>query len=793
MRVLKVLMIWILPFWLLSIAFYRDLDDKRMVRIRSQLAKFNDEYPQERAYLHSDRNAYYSGEDMWFKAYVVAGEDNLPDRLSKNLYVELVNFNNQVAMTEILHLENGLGYGDFHLSDTLQEGNYQLRAYTSWMRNFGEFFFFSKQIKISNPNTRTFLTRENLRENRKANRKLKGNIVSFDLQFFPEGGYLVEGIQSRLAFKAINGLGSGVDVSGKIVDQKGNEVAQFKSRHLGMGSLLFTPQHDKKYYAVVETPEKVKSKFELPVARPRGIVMNVDASFKDYVQVEVTTNRPSSNDEYYNDIILVGQVRNKIYFMTKGNLKEKSLSFKILKKLFPTGIVQLTLFDGRSDPQCERLFFINHQDGMKVEIYPDHPSYQPREKVVLSIKVTDAEGRPLASNLSMSVTDLNKSDVQKANICTGLLLSSDLQGLIEYPVYYFENESAKTQEDLDNLLLTQGWRRFVWKDILADKFPKIKFTKETGISVSGQITRDFFRIPYSGAKVTLTLLNKYNDFFVATTDAKGRFNFENLNYRDTMSVRIEALKPSGRKNLLIYLDEANPPEVKNNIVSESKIGHSKIRRKKEKLIREEDKMPTDGIPRLYSKPSNTLIIKDNEIASYSNIFQYLQGRVPGVNVTGDNVVIRGPNSLYLPQDPLYLIDGIPVDKQMVASMSPLDVERIEILKGPDASIYGSRGANGVIAIYTKRGFAVKRGIDFQMLGYHNAREFYVPKYSSVKDNLKTDFRTTIYWNPNMVTDDQGMAKVSFYNSDATTTFRVIVEGISASGKVGYNSIDYSTR
>jgi hypothetical protein len=373
-------------------------------------------------------------------------------------------------------------------------------------------------------------------------------------------------------------------------------------------------------------------------------------------------------------------------------------------------------------------------------------------------------------------------------------MSSDLRGTIEQPAWYFKNESEDTRSALDNLLLTQGWRRFVWKNILAGRFPVLDHKVEKSITINGQITRDLLSIPYPDSKVTLFILSSYNDIFETYTDKKGKFSFTNLFYPDTVSVRIEAVKSSGRKNLVISVDQNDPPGKSNIYSSEMRVAKMKSKYLKNQKYYNEKRKPEDEIsPPMYGEADNVIYVDPNEIAGYSDIIQYIQGRVAGVDASNDRVIIRGISTIYGSTDPLFLIDEIQVDANTAKSVNLFDVQRIEILKGPRAAFFGSQGSNGVIAIFTRKGFNIVRALSFKMLGYYTAREFYAPKYEAKEDSLHIpDYRSTIYWNPLVETDKDGNASVSFYNSDAVTTFSTRIEGISYKGQVGSCEQIYNT-
>lgn len=199
----------------------------------------------------------------------------------------------------------------------------------------------------------------------------------------------------------------------------------------------------------------------------------------------------------------------------------------------------------------------------------------------------------------------------------------------------------------------------------------------------------------------------------------------------------------------------------------------------------EEKDPNQStLTGIHGEPDNVIYV-DDKFASYNSVFDIIKGRIPGVMVTGDKVQIRGPNSFYLSTEPLYLIDDIPVDANAIETLNPQDVERIEILKGPSTAIYGSRGANGVIAVYTKRGRFMKKGIlESQILGFYRPREFYSPKYETRFDFMKPDDRTTLHWAPTITLDSIGQAEIVFYSSDVKGTFDITVEGVTWDGEIG---------
>jgi len=791
-----------LPAWL-SLAIFAPIflvtgfadEDNRISRIREALNKFSIIYQQQKVYLHLDRPGYMGGDIIWIKAYIVNGLNHLPDTLSSNLYVELISpFQTRVEIKRF-QMFRGFGIGDFHLSDTLPEGLYQLRAYTNWMQNFDTRFFFEKNFRVVNPAYSKLISPKQARVNQKEleNRgKLAGDI---DLQFMPEGGDLVQGIESTVAFKAVNQLGKGVDITGNILDDKGNTVTSFSSHYKGMGRFSLTPENGKKYFAEVREGD-LSIRVDLPQALETGMVIHAD-NVPGILKISLQSNRPFTADRTANEVILVGQMGGKIYYNEILTLEKGTAETVIRRALFPSGILQLTAFSGRGLPLAERLIFNFRQDNMRIGFTASDSITDNGTKILFNILVRDRTNKPLETNLSLSFTRENSPEQQVSNdnIVSSLLLSSDLNGFIEDPYDYFSDNTAFLRLAMDNLMLTNGWRRFDWSEILAGNYPDIKYHEERGITVIGQITRDLFNLPLKNCKIQMSILSSYNDVFTQYSSEKGFFRFENLVYYDTVNVKIEAWRQNGRRNLLILLPEEKVNDVSGfqgdySLITQSQRDNKAYRldrmeESKEAFTREQERLKEedqDGPRGLYNEADYVLRSKDIPKGS-SNILEVMKGRVAGLNMYGDQIIIRGPTSLFGSNQPLFLVDGMPThDVEAIKSIPVEDIDRVEVLKGPSAAIYGLQGANGVIAVYTKRGHYVRRGvIEFDMLGYSTPRRFYQPRY--LPDNEpKTNY--TLYWQPVIMTDKSGRARLVLDKPQAMGNYRVVIEGISYEGHVG---------
>jgi hypothetical protein len=770
-------------------------EDARLRKIREALNKFSFVYPQQKVYLHLDKQGYRGGDILWVKAYLLNGLNHLPDTLSTNLYVELISpFMTRVEIKRF-RMFHGFGIGDFHLSDTLPEGLYQIRAYTSWMQNFDTHFYFEKNFPLVNPAYSRIISPRQARINQKELENREQMADDIDLQFMAEGGELVEGLENTMAFKAINQLGKGVDIGGDIMDDRGNKVISFHSYYKGIGRFTLTPDKGRKYFAMVRNGDH-EMHIALPGAIETGMVLHVENG-PGTIRVNLHSNRPFTSDRTANEVILVGQIGGRIYYHEILTLEKGLAQTVIRKSIFPSGVMQLTAFSGRGLPMAERLIFVNRHDYMRIRFSAADSFADEGRKLLFSVLVTDKNNRPLVTNLSLSFTREKDtlSPVNNDNLVSNLLLTSDLKGYVEDPNDYFQDNSPFFRQALDNLMLTNGWRRFEWSEILEGKYPEIKFHEDRGISIFGQITRDFFNIPLKNCKVQLSILSSYNDVFTQYSSDKGFFLFDSLVYYDTINVKIEAWRPNGRRNLLIVIPDEKVNEVSGfhgdySLITQSERDNRRFRieraiesneayNKEEERLKEEEK----GSPlTLYNEPDFVLRSKDIPKGG-QNIIEVLKGRVAGMNISGDQIVIRGPNSIMGSNQPLFLIDGIPTyDIEEVKAIPIEDIDRVEVLKGPNTAIFGIQGANGVIAVYTKRGHYMRRGvIEFDMLGYCAPRKFYQPKYLPANE---PPMNYTVYWQPVIITDAKGMATMVLDKPQIKGDYRVVIEGISYEGHVG---------
>ncbi|AIZ63306.1 hypothetical protein PK28_05635 [Hymenobacter sp. DG25B] len=792
-------------------AFQLPAEDGILQRIAKSLVTFYGTSLPEKAYLHLDRPFYASGETVWFKAYLVEADSHRPDTLSKVLYVDLLSPQQRVVAQRILRLSGGLAHGDIALPDTLATGTYQLRAYTSWMRNAGPAFFFSLALPIA----------------RTAAQPASPPAASapVDLQFFPEGGTLVDELESEVAFKAVDGQGHGVALQGTVLDEQGQPVASVNSRHAGMGSFRLTPAPGQRYRAVVVLPGGAKAEYTLPTSQPTGYTLHVSETADDFVVV--LRRRIAAGAAPAGPALLLAQVRGTVVFVAQAPLPgTAAITAKLPKAKFVPGLAHITLFDEQGTAQCERLVFIPNPPGIRLTLTPDKPSYAAREAVRLKLTATDAAGQPVAGAFSVAVTAPSPAFADGPTIVSHLLLSSDLAGPVEDPGYYSkEPQTPEIRRALNDLLLTQGWRRFVWKELLAGQMPSREFALEQGLSVSGQLLAAAGQ-PAGGRQVAYLQTNPSREAQMQT-DASGRFLFRGLDGLDTTHVMLRAPSRKGEEALRIRLVASPPAQPLPNAllpamgISTALDEYARRSTQQQALVRSANmaqgksimlqevsvrgtrpRVVPDGVTRPYSNANAVVLqVKDDVINESKTLAQYLAGRVAGVAVTGNKVNIRQASTLQKQGggdnliEPLFLIDGAIVSGEAFASYPLREIQTIDVMNQSAAGLFGSQAYGGVIAAYSRQGksepakdpkaaFKASRGgfISFQMPGYYRAREFYAPRYEAAAPAQGPDPRfSTLYWAPEVRTDVRGLAQLSFFAADAGGTFSAVVEGITSQG------------
>lgn len=776
--------------------------DHPAIELLEKFEAYNIETFEEKPFLHLDKPYYAAGETIWFKAYLANGMNLEPDTLSVPLYVELLNLDQGVIIDQkTIKLEVGFGNGEFDLVDTLVAGNYQVRAYTNWMKNFDSEHFFSQNIKV--------LDFGSQKENARANDKM-------DFQFFPEGGNLIAELQSKIAFKATDQYGNGVDADGYILNMANDTIIKFSTIHLGMGSLNFTAFAGEKYRAFVRKEKEPYSNVSFPEVLQSGYSCIVD-NLSNAANTKVYFSK--SDDIEAEQVAIIAQSAGVVYYSGLINFSQKMVPLSIPKKDFPTGVAQITLVDSEGRPRCERLVFMHSDKVAKATISKDQNYFSQRELVKLELDVKDENGNPLEGEFSLAVTDafqINKA-LNSESIMSNYYLSSHLKGFVQDPMQYFDLQNKQAGPNLEMLMLTQGWRRFTWQDVIAKESVKTPNYFERGLSLTGNVKNPNGKSFGKPLSVTTILKDTEGNsrMLMGETDNEGDFAIYDLAFENSVELLFQtALGKNNRTSIVVLNDPSTPSFGNKNALFklqkdtglDSYLKNTKTDQDLLKSMLNTNQLLNEVVVSakkrdsaqervVYNRRNATTVQVggNNVMSNYINVLQAISGRIPGVSVTGPannpTVQIRGISSLSGSSEPLYLVDGSPVDKEVILAVNMNDVDKIDVLKGPAAAIFGSRGSNGVISVLTKRGNEdydysqdSSSGMTvFRKNGYNKAKVFYQPNYE--ENNLKRpDFRSTVAWEPIIRTDKNGKAFFSFYATDASTQLDIDLQGLSFNGK-----------
>ncbi|MBR5086737.1 MAG: hypothetical protein IKX31_07000 [Muribaculaceae bacterium] len=848
-------------------------------------------YPQEKIHMMTDKPYYITGDTIWMRVFVVNAVNHQPVDASKFVYVELISPMNEVVMRVKIKERDGVFKGYLPLDPTkIAEGEYTLTAYTMFMQNQGEQYFFKKKVKI----TSSFAIARKIdyefewKNQGKDNESLKINLryldtetnqpcpynsfnctlpngktidwnagernlsievdhkdlgegavfvqygnygkyitfppsstTTYDVSFYPEGGYLVPGIENRMTFKAIDSNGKSIDIIGKVVDYNGSEVASISTTHDGMGLVSFTPQTGMTYKAICQNEDLGEKTFDLPQVRNDATVLQVRKDGKTIKIASIGSQQSTAT--------IAVQQRGRLLATGFGNLT-------IETDTLPAGVVQALLMNENGRMLSERLFFVTGKQLPVAKLSSDKQDYDSRELVQASVDLSEFSD---AGNFAVSVTD-NRTIVpdSTASILTNLLLQSDLQGRINNPAWYFANNERS--KELDMLMMTQGWRRYDVPHALTGRIVEPKFPIEQGQAMSGTIRTEWRNKLMENATIKVLAPDiRYAE--TTTSDENGQWIIDNMSFPDSVKFLVQAESPKGSTLSNLKIDDDNFPFItgvsltkqlfNQNIIDEQEVSY--ISNEKNRLsyidgvttilldevvvTKKKTKKPETVYELLSVKSFDYQFFDKRGINSFDNAIKYFAG------------IAKGNKGLYSMRDRNQLVgilvDGVPLETDVTSSggsatnrnarrtmssmvlessidntfnyliqMYPFDaVKQIDYIPGYAAiAIGGGRYKGGVLCITTKDGSEkVSRKTDFTLkvvspLGYQKPAEFYAPRYDTGDNGIGegTDLRETLYWNPSITIGSNKQARFNFYTNDAaSTSYTITVEGVTQSGEL----------
>ncbi|MGY4383468.1 hypothetical protein ACVWYN_000487 [Pedobacter sp. UYP24] len=913
-------------------------DDDPLDRLVASLRQWTDIHPQEKVYLHLDKPYYALGDTIWFKAYVTTGSSHQLSAISGALHVDLITEKDSIVRSLKLPLAAGMSLGDFVLEDELREGSYRIRAYTQWMRNAGEDYFFDHTFTVGSPVSEEVIGRSDYRyqtvddksvltatlqytdeqgkplpgrnvaydimiDQQRAYSKsaktdqqgnitvkisnenqadlrgayirtrigsetasgkkevtkdfpIKAGLAQSDVQFFPESGNLINGVTSKVAFKATGIDGAGLGVTGKILDNDNKEVAVFESLKFGMGSFNILPESGKTYTAKIRFADSTEKLMPLPLAVDEGYVLSVYQPNKDSILVRVSTSaktlEAAQNSVNLSIIVQSGGATINAFPV---KLSRQISSFWLEKSDFPTGIAQFTLFNAAGEPLNERIAFIRSKDQLQLSLSTAKKTYKSKEAVELELEAKDKDDKPTAGNFSVTVIDESKvpfEEERESTIFSNLLLTADLKGYVERPNYYFTQDNGEVNKALDNLMLTQGYRRFSWKEIAGSIAKSALVSNASTDPNTAYLTNAMFKPEGLGIDITgvvktlggkavpnaklMLMATKAGILQNATADANGRFKFEGLVLTDSIKFAVQALDPKKGNKVELVLDTVpklylsknrNIADVNTNIAGTIK-AYIDNSRKQDSIYEKTGQLnrvqrlktvqisgkkidqvyKTQGPLTIPDGHSDRTINMGNEKV-FANLGIFLRDKMPNVSFRPYIPEPPGPiiadypysyNPMTQNIEPMKIIlDGrqlSPGEAGGVFDNRTVDTEeiaKIELVKDNRALI-SLLGAPAIL-IYTKKDKKLGYNPNIANIspkGFNKVREFYSPRYDRPGNNTDfLDLRSTIYWNASVKTYSTGKAKLNYFNGDGPGTYKVIVEGINADGQIGRQVYLYS--
>ena len=782
----------------------------------------------EKVYLHIDRESYYPGDDIWFKAYLIDATERLLTSNSMNLHVELISPDLKIIDSRVVRLDNGLGNGDFHLSEKIQSGRYRLRAYTNYMRNYGDQLFFTKGITIINSSDA---------------QKEFSDIINYnrnkpEISFFPEGGSLVDNVTSTIAFKAVDDHGYAQYVSGKIYSSGGEMVSEFKSAHKGMGSFSLTPVPGLNYFAFIQTLNGDSLKYQLPRSFSKGVVLAITENRKEELTISFRTNSQTLPSFIDHDLFLAVSARYTPLKTYTFRMKSVNSFFNLPTDDIPDGIVMLTLSGPDNMPLCERLVYIENNDEVKVKVEAEKSEYKKRDSVSLKVSLMGNSIIPQDAFLSLSATDsifTDNSSGFPANISSWILLESDIRGPIEEPSYYFDPSNPDRLTDLDLLLLTQGWRDFEWK------YKTIVYPPENGFTISGRVRKKLTNASLKNSKVNIAIFKTGKPWIgVVPVDSSGRFSLNGLDLIDSAKLIASV---TGEKNdlkgwLLLDSLKYTPAKVNTGISlrqsAENNVNSDDNQTLKESMHRFIQYAEfVESVHKKYKlsdtiTPGEVLITakkQDQPESARAQSRRYLRG-TPDVEIVitpelqfYNNAYqlisqkFLNPGVFRRIEHPIYMINGNRASVEDVQGLPISWVKRIDVVntmasnaalrtpiemgetivtsnvpgQTPKRTVHIFGYSDGAISIILKddkdivNNF-VYHSVNVRFSGFNEPRIFYSPKHhTTLESDYKPDLRTTLFWEPNIVLENNKEVLLNYYNADNPSKVKVIVEGITTGG------------
>ena len=507
--------------------------------IDSTIEKYGNDYGQERTYLHYDKSTYAAGETIWYKAYLMNGI--FPADESKTMYVDWTDDKGNLLSHSMIPVVYATAAGQFDIPAEYSAKFIHVKAYTKWMLNFDSAFLYNKDIRI--------LTKT-------PGAAAQKNTVMPSVQFFPEGGDAIAGVDNKIAFKANDQWGRPVKIKGIVQNNHGVFIDSLRIIHDGMGYFFINPKQGESFTAKWKDEKGTEHTSALPPVKPTGVSMQVSISGDK--RNFVISAAPESAAQL-GTLHLIGTMYQHEVFKLAKDITKGDIKGTIPAKDLPSGILTITVFDDHWTPLAERITYINNQEYLfNPEMNVEHWGLNKRARNEIQITVPDS----LPANFSVAVTDVDIDADSSDNIISHLLLTGEIKGQVYHPSYYFSNTSDSISRQLDLVMLTHGWRRFKWDDIATGKFPKINYPKDTSyLTLSGKLYGALPSQLRDAGDIVLILKQKNGNNKMVSVPVKpnGTFNDPSLVLFDTTHIYYQLSKAKGLSDISVKFMEGRLP------------------------------------------------------------------------------------------------------------------------------------------------------------------------------------------------------------------------------------------
>ena len=730
----------------------------------------------ETVYFQTDKGIYETGEDLWFKTYVMDAQSLALSERSKTLFMEMLNAKDSIVWQEKYPVLSGIAAGHVYVDKNLKEGDYRIHAYT-------RFSFLNDTLRPVYPK-KIRVVKSIAYKGTDSPQDEDRPVVR--LSFFPESGDLIDGIPTKVAFKAQDAKGMPAKVAGRL-QENGKEIARLETVHDGMGFVFILPRKTSSYKVVLSDGQE----FSFAEVADSGLSIYLRKQTDEYLEFHLCQPKEAAPQK----IRLTGRMRGKLYCMAEGTLRD-ILRIKIPVKEFPLqGIAEFTLYNENGQPMAERLVYVHPERKLHIELNTDSARYFTRGKGKLNVKVTDEAGKPVQAHLGLSIFDgAYQNELNPENMLSYCLLSTEIKGNIHNPAYYFDGNNKDRLAALDLLLLTQGWRRYVWEKadtaMLADCFlsdeikgrqilGKKKKQKELG---NGE---QLLQVSGPNAENRFVLIDSLGKFVVPTDlmlGLRGGYVYlkpmlDKDEYKPSVIVEETFDKADSlRKSCLSYFSYMNPSQV----FSELQLDYPVISQDSSILLSEITVTGKKG-----------RVFRDKMMGRLDSLAQMKVGAAwvcSGCISGGGNIEYLNDYKGYS-HHPI----GCPVPPPGKIS-SPVIGRKYYLIK------YEPKGENNKW-ILTKLDEIIWKGEEFteeellrmnnlwRVKGYYGTREFYQPDELDMQSPLP-DARNVLLWKPDIVTDEKGVAEVEFFCSDINTSFVGVMEGTDGLGNLGTSQCEF---